>query len=310
MRALPRRRDLWGFRADLVVSDWPTPLPPAMAGWQAGASCLVMALERERVRRWNLPAHWAWHSLHPLGLVEPDEAEAFRAAPAGLDLQRLGLWSDEPPPLEPDVAHPDAEILERACERALARHRSRAARPAVFVDRDGTLVKEVGYLADPADLEVLPGVPAALRALGAAGYAIVVVSNQSGVGRGFFGVARVHEAMARLRAQLRIHGVELDGVYFCPHRPEAGCRCRKPGPGLLLRAAEDLNLALRASVMVGDKLLDVETAHRAGAAGVLVRTGYGHDEAQRSGEGETVPDAVRDDFTAAVEWILARPGGP
>jgi D-glycero-D-manno-heptose 1,7-bisphosphate phosphatase len=306
-RLLRRRRDLWGFAADVVVSQGATPLRPAVAGWQAGASCLVMALDSATMKRWTLLDHWAWHSLHSQGLIVPTEADDFRAAPHGLDLDRLALWSDEPAPHEPDASHPDTEILERACERALARHRSRAPRPAVFLDRDGTLVKEIGYLADPDDLELLPGVAEALRGLRAAGYAIVVVSNQSGVGRGLFTLSRVHEAMARLRSQLRLHGVELDAVYFCPHRPDAGCACRKPSPGLLRRAAEDQHLSLRDSVMVGDKLLDVETAHRAGAAGVLVRTGYGRDEEQRAGQEGRGPDAVCADLPEAAAWILARP---
>ena len=110
---------------------------------------------------------------------------------------------------------------------------------------------------------------------------MVVISNQSGVGRGFFPLSRVYEAMARLRHVLREHGAGIDAIYFCPHRPEAGCACRKPGIELLLRAAEDLQLSLARSAFVGDKLLDVQTGHHAGALGVLVRTGYGRDEEQQ-----------------------------
>lgn len=307
-RRLRGFRDLSRFDAQVVASDGPSPAAAALTGWLAGARCLVMSLDHGSARRWGLASRWAWHSLHPLGLVAPEEGEAFRADPAGLELDRLGLWSDEPPALEADPAHPDTEILERACERALARHLGRAPRPAVFLDRDGTLVKEVGYLADPGDLEILPGVGEALRGLRTGGYALVVVSNQSGVGRGFFGLGRVHEAMARLRTGLRGQGVELDGVYFCPHRPDAGCACRKPGTALLSLAAADLHLSLRDSVMVGDKLLDVETAHRAGAAGILVRTGYGRDEEARAGDLGRAPDSVCDDLRAAAGWILERAG--
>jgi histidinol-phosphate phosphatase family protein len=177
----------------------------------------------------------------------------------------------------------------------------------VFADRDGTLVIERGYLSDPADLELLPGVPAALRRLHAAGWPVIVVSNQSGVGRGIFPLARVHEAMAALRHALRAHGVELDAIHFCPHRPEDGCDCRKPGVALLRRAAEDLDLSLARSVFVGDKRLDVDTGHRAGARGVLVRTGYGADAARELPvAGEAPPDAVCADFAEAAAWILAR----
>ena len=179
-------------------------------------------------------------------------------------------------------------------------------RPAVFLDRDGTLVVERGYLANPDDIELIPGVPQALRSLKAAGYVLVVVSNQSGVGRGLFSLSTVYAAMARLRGLLRAEGVELDAVYFCPHRPDAGCACRKPGTRLLEDAASNLGLALRDSAMVGDKLLDVVTAHRAGARGVLVRSGYGRDEQQRidGGELDRAPDWVADDLAAAVSWLL------
>jgi D-glycero-D-manno-heptose 1,7-bisphosphate phosphatase len=120
----------------------------------------------------------------------------------------------------------------------------------------------------------------------------------------------VHEAMARLRRRLRAEGVELDGIYFCPHRPEAGCTCRKPGSLLLERAAEDLGLSLRGSYMVGDKRLDVETGHRVGARGLLVRTGYGRDEEAREGSAIETPDAACDDLPAAAEWILAHGATP
>ena len=180
----------------------------------------------------------------------------------------------------------------------------------MFLDRDGTLARDVGYLSDPAALELLPGLAEALRDLRAGGFALVVVSNQSGVARGFFSLARAHEIMGRLRRELRGLGVELDGVYFCPHLPEQGCGCRKPGAALLLRAAEDLNLSLRHSVMVGDKRLDVEAAHRAGSAGVLVRTGYGRQEEARAATEGPPPDAVCDDLGEAAKWILARAAIP
>ena len=134
-----------------------------------------------------------------------------------------------------------------------------------------------------------------------------MVSNQSGVGRGLFPLARVYQVMAALRHLLRRHGVELDAIYFCPHRPEDGCRCRKPGSELLERAAEDLVLDLRSCAMIGDKRIDVETAQRARAIGILVRTGYGAEEERRAREeGRPRPDAVADDLAGAVRWLLAR----
>jgi histidinol-phosphate phosphatase family protein len=305
---LARTRDLWTGTADVVVTDSGKPLRPALLGWQARALCQVLALDHDLVARWSALERVMWASLHPQGLVEPADAPRFQERPLGLDFEHLALWSDALPAEAPDAAHEDTEILERACERALARQRSRAARPAVFLDRDGTLVREVGYLSDPGDLEILPGVPQALRDLQAAGLALVVVSNQSGVGRGLFSIDRVHEAMARLRRRLRAEGVELDGVYFCPHRPEAGCACRKPGSLLLERAADDLGLTLPGSFMVGDKRLDVETGHRVGARGLLVRTGYGRDEENREGTEAEAPDAVCDDLASAAEWILTHSG--
>jgi histidinol-phosphate phosphatase family protein len=306
LTVLTRRRELWSASADVVVGDAPTPVRPSLQGWEARAFCQVLALERAHVMRWGLLEQTMWRSLHSLGLVEPVEGDAFRDDPHGLELESLALWSDTAPPEQPDATHPDTEILERGCERALARHRSRALRPAVFLDRDGTLVKEVGYLTDPADIELLPGVAQGLRLLQSSGFALVVISNQSGVGRGLFPMSSVQVAMARLRRLLRAQGVELDGIYFCPHRPEEGCACRKPGTALIERAAEDLHLYVRSSFMVGDKRLDVETGHRAFARGVLLRTGYGRDEERREGEPADRPDAVCDGLFEAAQWILAQ----
>ncbi len=289
-------------RAEVVLGG-PAPVAVALAGRLANAHGMVLSVDRAQLGRWGAAARLAWASLPAIGLVPPEEAEALaHAPPAGVSPGQLALWSDEPPASAPDPAHGDTEVLERACERALARRRA-AARAAVFVDRDGTLVVERGYLSDPADLELLPRTAEALQALQAAGFPVIVVSNQSGVGRGFFPLTRVYEAMARLRVMLRARGVELDGIYFCPHRPDAGCACRKPGVALLERAAEDHDLSLPRSFMVGDKQLDVTTAHRAHARGVLVRTGYGRDEAAREDAG-TPPDAVVDDLAAAAAWIL------
>lgn len=306
--ALPPGRQAAQVQAEVVLGGSTAPLRIALAGRHARAHCMVLGVEGARLATWGVLDRLAWTSLHSWGLAEEAEAVELRRGLRGLDLERVALWSATTSAAAPDPGHPDTEILERACERALARHRGRGVRPAVFLDRDGTLVREVGYLADAAALELLPGVPGALQNLQAAGYALVVVSNQSGVGRGLFPLSRAWEAMARLRRELRAHGVELDAVYFCPHHPDAGCACRKPGIALLERAAEDLQLSLHGSVVVGDKLLDVATARNAGSLGVLVRTGYGGEEEQRIGaSGATlVPDHVCDDLPAAARWIAAR----
>ncbi|MGH7741760.1 MAG: D-glycero-alpha-D-manno-heptose-1,7-bisphosphate 7-phosphatase [Candidatus Eiseniibacteriota bacterium] len=298
--------------SDVVVAGADRAALAALVGWRSRTHAMVLAVAPAPLSRWSVLDRLGWHSLYSLGLLEERDAEAMRADSHGLELERLALWSGGTPPDAPEAEHPDTEVLERACERALARHRARARRGAVFLDRDGTLVVERGYLSDPAELELLPGVPGALAALRGAGYALVVISNQSGVGRGLFPRSRVYQAMARLRLLLRAQHVELDAIYFCPHRPGDDCDCRKPRSGLLERAADDLALDLGRSFMVGDKLIDAEAGRRAGGHGLLLRTGYGRDEERRltelAGGAETapLPDAVVDDLPAAVRWILAK----
>lgn len=306
VRALASVRELPGPGVDAVVGG-PGVAAPAFAGWRARARVLLTATAEAALARWSLADRWAWDSLHATALVEESDADAAREHARELPLERFALWSGEPVPAEPDVAHPDVEILERALERALARQARRSLRPAAFLDRDGTLVVERGYLADPGALELIRGVPAALRALRDAGIPVIVISNQSGVGRGLFPLARVYEVMAHLRRRLRAEGVELDAIYFCPHRPDEGCACRKPGTALLLRAAEDQCVALAASMMAGDKRLDAATGQAAGGFGVLLRTGYGREEEALAGDGEfpRAPDRVFDGLPEAAAWFVA-----
>jgi len=152
--------------------------------------------------------------------------------------------------------------------------------PAVFLDRDGTLVRDFRHAADGAAFELLPGVPEALGALQAAGYRLVVASNQSGVARGLYTAAEARGTAMRVAALLRDRGVRLDGYYFCPHyatgrvpRFAVACACRKPAPGLLKRAAADLRLDLARSWMIGDTLDDVAAGFAAGAGSILVDVG-------------------------------------
>jgi histidinol-phosphate phosphatase family protein len=299
-------RSLMATRADIVAGGAAAPFPTAALGWLAGAHVMVLELSADQVARWNPIDRWAWQSLHATGLLDERDAADFQARVRGLERERIGLWPTVAETSEPGTDHPDTEVLERACERALARHRGLAPRPAIFLDRDGTLIRERGYLGDPAGLELLPGVARALRNLREAGYPLVVISNQSGVGRGMFTVRRVHEVMAQLRERLREHGVELDSIRFCPHRPDENCPCRKPRPGLLELAAEDLMISLRDSFAIGDKRLDVAAGHAAGARGILVRTGYGHEEETLPPIEEAAPDRVCDDLAEAAEWILRR----
>jgi D-glycero-D-manno-heptose 1,7-bisphosphate phosphatase len=308
-RPVARARD--AARVDALIAGGDGVTRAAWAGWMAGAHGAVLDLDPARVARWSFLDHAAWGALDGMGVLEPVVGDDLAAALPGFDPERLRVWSSEPAPESPDVAHPDVEVLERACERLASRQRGTGLRPAVFLDRDGTLVVEVGYLANADDIQLLPGVAPALRELRAAGYALVVVSNQSGVGRGLFPLSRVYEAMARLRRELRTHGVELDAIYFCPHRPDADCTCRKPKSDLLRQATANLRLSLRESAMVGDKRLDAETGRRAGARGVLVRTGYGRDEEQREpGAGDwPAPAHVANDLADAVPWLIEQHPG-
>ena len=148
-------------------------------------------------------------------------------------------------------------------------------RPAVLLDRDGTVIVEKNYLADPAGVELEPAAAAGLRRLAAAGFALVVVSNQSGVARGLMTEADVAAVNARADTLLRTEGVEIAGWYHCPHGPDAQCSCRKPAPGLAHRAAHELGLDLSRSVVIGDKPSDIGLADAIGAGGVLVLTGHG-----------------------------------
>jgi D-glycero-D-manno-heptose 1,7-bisphosphate phosphatase len=184
-------------------------------------------------------------------------------------------------------------------------------KPAVFLDRDGTLIEERGYL-DRLDLMALiPGAPAALTRLQGAGFALVLVTNQAGVARGFFDEAFVRQAHEHLATLLACDGIALDGYYYCPHHPDGivdpyrrVCRCRKPAPGMVEQAARDLQLDVARSYVVGDKWIDVELARNAGARGILVRTGYGADS-EVSMPSNLEPAGIVDSLADAAELIVA-----
>lgn len=185
-------------------------------------------------------------------------------------------------------------------------------RRAVFVDRDGTLIAERGYLDRLDAVELFAWSAAAIRDLRAAGFAVIVITNQAGVARGFFDEAFVRATHAHLDRLLAAEGAAVDGYYYCPHHPEGRvdsyritCRCRKPAPGMLEAAARDYGIDLSRSFMIGDKWLDVATAKNAGASGILVRSGYGAAaEAERPQD--VVPSIVVDTFGDAARWILER----
>jgi D-glycero-D-manno-heptose 1,7-bisphosphate phosphatase len=183
-------------------------------------------------------------------------------------------------------------------------------RRAVILDRDGTLIAEAGYLNRLERLQFFPYTVDAVRALNRAGLAVVVATNQAGIGRGIVKESFVGQAHAYIAERLAAGGARVDGWYHCPHHPEAAlpefrqrCDCRKPRPGMLLRAAADLDLDLARSFVVGDQWHDVAAGVAAGASGILVRTGYGRQNAANPPPDAT-PAACVDNLIAAVTWIL------
>jgi D-glycero-D-manno-heptose 1,7-bisphosphate phosphatase len=184
------------------------------------------------------------------------------------------------------------------------------SKPAVFLDRDGVVIEDVSYLDRLDRLALFPWTVDSIRALNRAGLPVVVVTNQSGVARGLFTEAFVNEVHGEIDARLEAGGARIDAYYYCPHHPEGrvaeytrSCDCRKPGRGLIDRAARDLDLDPARSVVVGDKWSDVELAHAAGARAILVRTGYGGAESPGHA-GERGADAIVDNLAAAASWIL------
>ncbi len=180
-------------------------------------------------------------------------------------------------------------------------------KPCIFFDRDGTLIEERNYLSDPSGVALIPGAAEAVRLAREQGWLAVVLTNQSGVGRGYFtleDVERVHRRMSEL---LDREGARLDGIFVCPHAPEEECACRKPRPGLVEQAARALAIDLARSWMIGDKPADIELARAAGMRGALVRTGYG---AASATELQPPPDLVAFDVLDAVRRITAMPEAP
>jgi histidinol-phosphate phosphatase family protein len=176
----------------------------------------------------------------------------------------------------------------------------------VFLDRDGTLNRDEGYLADPERLVLLPGAAKAVAALNAAAVKAVVISNQSGVGRGLVTPQALTQIHHRLIALLAEQGAALDAIYFCPHRPEEACACRKPGTVLALQAARALGVDPARSATIGDKAADLDLGRRLGGLAVLVRTGEG-EKTMKGLLASDRPDYIARDVDDAVQWLLSTP---
>lgn len=185
---------------------------------------------------------------------------------------------------------------------------------AIFIDRDGTLNEDVGYISDPKEFRLFDFAPEAVRLINNSGFLVIVLTNQSGIARGFLTeeiLGRLHDKM---ESELAHRGARIDRIYFCPHHPEIGeppykvdCDCRKPKSGLILQAATEMDVNLKKSYVVGDRYRDMETGQAVGATGVLVLTGFGSEEARMPPANRLQqPEHVAENLVEAVRWILNR----
>ena len=185
---------------------------------------------------------------------------------------------------------------------------------AIFIDRDGTLNEDVGYISDPKEFRLFDFAPEAVRLINNSGFLVIVLTNQSGIARGFLTeeiLGRLHDKM---ESELAHQGARIDRIYFCPHHPEIGeppykvdCDCRKPKSGLILQAATEMDVNLKKSYVVGDRYRDMEMGQAVGATGVLVLTGFGREEARTPPANRLQqPEHVAENLVEAVRWILNR----
>ena len=181
--------------------------------------------------------------------------------------------------------------------------KSRASNRAVFLDRDGVLMEDANYVGQVERVRLIPGTPAALARLQAAGFRLFVVTNQSGVARGYFSRAAVDQIHRHLDECFQQHGVTIDHYYICPHHPDDQCECRKPSPKFLIKAGQTYRLNLAACYMVGDRTSDIETGLRAGTQTILVLTGAGRETFARA---EVLPTHVSANISESADWILSQ----
>lgn len=190
---------------------------------------------------------------------------------------------------------------DKTNQKPETRDRKPESKPAVFLDRDGTLIEEVNYLAAPKDLKLFPFAAEAIRLLNENGFLVILTTNQSGIGRGYFTENDLREIHAKLIAELAAQNAKLDAIYFCPHAPENDCDCRKPKTGMIRRAIADFSIDLENSWAIGDKALDVEMGFNAGTKAALVLTGYGIVEKERLNR---KPDLIAENLLDVAEMIV------
>ncbi|MDT7041811.1 D-glycero-beta-D-manno-heptose 1,7-bisphosphate 7-phosphatase [Candidatus Nitronereus thalassa] len=178
-------------------------------------------------------------------------------------------------------------------------------RPTLFFDRDGTLNRDTGYIKSPEELVLFPGVVEAIKQCNDLGMPVMVVTNQSGLARGFFTTEDLESIHQHLKDQLCNGGAWIDDIFVCPHHPDDGCECRKPNPGMIEQAAARYSIDLEKSYVVGDKYIDVELAARSGLKGVLVKTGPSSEEAHCMIQANQLSVVfIADGLKDAVDWIL------
>ena len=167
----------------------------------------------------------------------------------------------------------------------------------MFLDRDGVIARDVHYCRRVEDFEILPAVPEAIKLLNEHGFRVVVITNQSGIARGLFTEATLHQIHRHMEEELAGQGARLDAIYYCPHHPDDGCQCRKPRPGLLIKAAQELGVDLAKSFMVGDSEIDIQTGKAVGSQTVLITSGPDKELVDP-------PDYVAGSLLQAVKWII------
>ena len=176
---------------------------------------------------------------------------------------------------------------------------------AVFLDRDGTINEEVIYLSSVEQFRMLSGASKAIRMLNQKGWLVIVITNQSGLARGYFTEEELAVVHQKMKAALDGEGAQIDAIYVCPHQPEDGCSCRKPGTALFEQAAQEFDIDLSRSYAIGDKITDLLPGARLGCRTILVLTGHGQEQLENRDGWEAEPDHIAPDLLSAVQWILA-----